>query len=160
MQSNYSIAILSLAPPFKVSNSIFFACPIIVYPIPSYPFLSCSILPCSTTHSYSVLLTLSLHSSSSFQHSPLIFFFLLSFFYSFIKLKPSRDFNLQHSRPVMSYDDIQPVATEYIRYKVSAYRPPYYITSLFSFCFFIVTNSFSFSFLVFLTIVYPFSHCN
>jgi hypothetical protein len=36
-----------------------------------------------------------------------------------IKFENSRDFNLQHSRPVMSYDDIQPVATEYIRYKVT-----------------------------------------
>ena len=35
-----------------------------------------------------------------------------------ISFSPFRDFNRLHSRPVMSYDDIQPVANEYIRYKV------------------------------------------
>ena len=43
-------------------------------------------------------------------------FLLISFPLSFSSF--SRDFNRQHSRPVMSYDDIQPVANEYIRYKV------------------------------------------
>ena len=43
-------------------------------------------------------------------------FLLISFPPSFSSF--SRDFNRQHSRPVMSYDDIQPVANEYIRYKV------------------------------------------
>ena len=48
----------------------------------------------------------------------LIFFHICIFFFRIFR-PFYRDFNRQHSRPVMSYDDIQPVANEYIRYKVS-----------------------------------------